>query len=333
MLVLERPIVLVALLVTPIVVYVCAIWPLRGGRIAFPMTVWGGEGLRIPVSGRRVVLAFCDGLLWVAWLCLLLAAAQPVRTERERVALSRGADMIVVLDQSASMAAEDFVPGTRFEAAQQAVARFVAQRPHDAIGLVGFSAEAALHAPPTLDHDQVIAALRSAQLLQFGDGTAIGMGLALAALHLQNSSADERIIILLTDGVNNAGSVAPADAARAAAELGIRVYPVGLGTRSEATIEVTDPDSGRLYRGRVVDSFDSIALQQIAAVTGGAYFASSSLGSLQSVLDAISGARTVERRLWVRVRRRPRHAALIGMALVALSVQFVIRHTIVRGVT
>ena len=333
MLVLERPIVLAALLVTPIVVYVRLIRRRRGGRIAFPITVWGGEGLRSLVSGRRVVLALCDGLLWVAWLCLLIAAARPVRIERERVTLARGIDMIIVLDQSASMAAEDFVPGTRFEAAQRAVARFVAQRPYDAIGLVGFSAEAALHAPPTLDHDQLLAALRSARLLQFGDGTAIGMGLALAVLHLQNSSADERVIVLLTDGVNNAGSVAPEDAARAALELGIRIYPVGLGTGANAAIEVTDPNSRRLYRGRVVDSFDSATLQRIAAITGGAYFASSSLGSLQSVLDAISGVQTVERRLWVRVRRRPRHAALIALACLALGVQFVVRHAIVRVVT
>lgn len=333
MLVLERPIVLLALLVTPIVVYLRAVWPRRGGRVVFPIAVWGGAGLPVLVSGRRIVLALCDLLVWLAWLALLLAAALPVRTERERVVLSRGVDMVVVLDQSASMAAEDFVPGTRFEAAQQALTRFVAQRPHDAIGFVGFSAEAALHVPPTLDHDQVVAALRQAQLLQFGDGTAIGMGLALATLHLQHSSAAERVIVLLTDGVNNAGSVIPADAARAAAELGIRVYTIGLGTPSEAAIEVTDPSSGRLYRGRVVDSFDPAALQQIATATGGAYFASASLGSLQSVLDAISGAQTVERRLWVRVRRRPRHSGLIGFALMALALQLVVRHAVVRVVT
>lgn len=331
-LVLERPGFLLLMAVLPPLFYLRHLWPARGGRARVPVAVFRGIPFRAPATLNGLGLRLAAAAYWGAWVVMIVALAGPTRTIRERIYLSRGIDVMIVIDQSASMAARDFQPLNRFDTARTVIRRFIEQRPNDHVGLVGFSAEAALRVAPTLDHRRVNESLEEMLLIEYGDGTAIGMALALATLHLQNSQASERIIVLLTDGVNNAGEISPEAAARAAAQTGVRIYAVGVGTGREASIEVRDPRTGQLFRGTVRDSFDEASLRALAEISGGQYYAAGSAGTLQVVFDAIAAAQSGERRFRVEVHREPVHRALLIWALGLLLAEFVLRRLIVGAV-
>lgn len=330
--VLDRPIYLLFLAVLPVLIYMRNFSPIRGGRIHLSFSLYGGERFHSPPNTQRLLLGFSTLLYWLAWILIIIALAGPSRTTRERIYLSRGIDIVLVLDESASMAAADFRPDNRFETARSVMLRFIEERPSDHIGLVGFSAEAAMRVPPTLDHSYLKESLNSMKLMELGDGTAIGMGIALSALHLQAGGAQERVIVLLTDGVNNAGEISPESAARAAADAGIKIYAIGVGSSREALIEVRDPTTGQLYRGTVKDSYDEESLKRIAELSGGQYFTAGSAGTLQAVFETIGTAQSVERRFRVQIHRNPFHRQFIFLGLVFLLVDFFIRRILVRVV-
>ncbi len=327
--VLERPAYLLILLLVPYLVYLRHHRRSRGGRIAFPFTFPQGAGFRSPVTVRVVLLRLSHLLFWAGFVLLIVAAAGPTRTVRERVFLTRGIDIMIVFDVSPTMGARDVQPVNRMEAARGVVRRFVEQREYDHIGLVGFSREAALRVPPTLNHNQVIESLDNLYLMQFGDGTAIGMALALASLHLQGTDAQEKIIILLTDGVNNAGEISPEAAAEVAGGMGIRIHTIGIGTEGEAEIEFVNPEDGRTYRGTLREGYDPEALRRIADLTGGRFFHAGGGGTLEAVFNAISTAETTERRVRVQVHRRPQHQIFLIIALVLLVVDALVRRLLV----
>lgn len=328
MLILERPIYLALLLLIPVGIYLRHIWPRRGGRILLPFVVWGGERFRGPLTVRQIAVRISTVLFWGAWVLLIIAAAGPTRTERERIFVSRGADIMLVIDQSASMAAQDFQPTNRFETARAVIRQFVEQRVNDHVGLVGFSAEAALRVPPTLNYDHLLSSMEEMRLMELGDGTAVGMGIALATLHLQGGDATQQVIILLTDGVNNAGEISPAAAAEVAGRQGVKIYAIGVGSGQEAEIEVRDPEDGQLYRGTVRESYDEETLRRIAELSGGTFFSAGSSGTLEAIFNAIGSAEDTERRVRVEVRRYPQHRKLIVLALFFLIGDIVLRRVI-----
>jgi Ca-activated chloride channel family protein len=239
---------------------------------------------------------------------------------------------MVVLDESPTMAAKDFQPENRFSAARQVIRDFVNRRSNDPIGLVGFGAEASLRVPLTLDYEHLLETLDSMRVMELGDGTAIGMGIAVAALHLQNSDAPRKIVILLTDGINNAGEILPETAARAAASLGIHIYVIGIGSGEEVEIEVTDPESGRLLRGTVREGFDEDLLRRVAAVGAGGYFYAGSNGALQAVFGAIDTIERVEQRSLLRTEREPYFQIVLLIALSCLLFDILARRFLTREV-
>ncbi|TVR66239.1 MAG: VWA domain-containing protein [Spirochaetaceae bacterium] len=327
--VLERPGYMLLLLLVPFLVYLRHFRSNRGGRIAFPFTFYGGEGFRAPVTGRSLLLRVSTLVFWSAVVLLIVALSGPTRTVRERIFLTRGLDIMVVLDVSPTMAARDVQPVNRLEAARAVVRRFVEQRENDHIGLVGFSLEAALRVPPTLNHDLLLDSLDRLYLMEMGDGTAIGMALALASLHLQGTEGGDKIIILLTDGVNNAGEISPEAAAEVAGSLGIRIYAIGVGSEGEAEIEFVNPEDGRTYRGTVREGYDPDALRRIAELTGGRFFSAAGGGTLEAVFNAINTAETAERRVRVQVHRRPRHQLVLMIALALLLFDVILRRLLV----
>jgi Ca-activated chloride channel family protein len=157
--------------------------------------------------------------------------------------------------------------------------------------------------PPTLDYGYLLDALAGMEVWELGDGTAIGMGLAVAALHLSQSTAERRVIVLLTDGVNNSGEILPETAARAAAALGIQIYVIGMGSGSDAEFEAINPQTGELQRGTVQGGFDEELLVSIAQAGGGSYFYAGTNGALSSVFEAIGTVESVEQRSLLRVER------------------------------
>ncbi len=314
----------------PLLLWLRFFWKHRGGRIPFPVRIWGGEAFRPPVSWGNLLAVFSELPFWAGSALLIVALAGPQVVLREEVHLSRGMDIMIVLDQSSSMAAEDFPPMNRFDTARDMIRRFIAGRSGDSIGLVSFGSEAVLRSPPTADYQWVSDRLDDMKIGELGDDTAAGMGLAVAALHLADSSAPEKVILLLTDGDDNAGEIRPETAARLAAGKGIRIYAVGVGSDGEVPITLVHPETGQLTRGTIVTRFDEERLKKLAETTGGGYWRAGSPGALETVLQSVDALEKVERRVSVRVSSRPLHRifVLIGGALVLLH--FILRKGVMK---
>jgi Ca-activated chloride channel family protein len=260
----------------------------REGAIRYPSL---GVIHAIPHAGMRrwrwVVLA----LRGVALLLLVVALARPQRGKAESQFRGEGIDIMLAVDVSGSMLSEDFtLPGgqraNRLEVVKTVVKDFVAGRPGDRIGLVLFGARPYTQCPLTLDHGWLLQNLARARIGMIEDGTAIGSALATAASRLERSDAKSRVIILLTDGQNNAGKVSPATAAGAVQALGIKVYTIGAGTRGLAPYPARDLFGNKVYHPVKVD-IDEDTLKGIAQKTGGTYFRATDTASLQQIYGEI----------------------------------------------
>ncbi len=324
----KDPALLALLVLLPPLFYWVELRRRRGGRLPFSFSRWRGEAFRGRPGLRSRLRAVCRAMFWGGLLLLLLALAGPALIDRQKVYLSRGIDLIAVLDLSPSMSVRDMEPGNRFEAAREVIRRFVRGRGNDSLGLVSFGLEAALRVPPTRDHPMLLRILDSLQVMEHGDGTAIGQGIALAALHLEKTRGKERVIVLLTDGENNAGEIAPDRAAEIARRLGCRIYTVGIGREGEALLDLTDPRTGERYRGMYRGRPDEELLKRIARVSGGKYFRAGSPGILPGIFDEIDALEDTDRRVKVIVRRDAVHAPLILLGLLLILTDAGIR----RGV-
>ena len=241
-------------------------------------------------TGRWRHLLF--GLRLLALALLLVAFARPQTGVTAENVSAEGIDIVLALDLSSSMLAEDLEPN-RIGAARQVAADFVRGRRNDRIGLVVFAGEAFTQAPLTLDHRVVTTLIEELEVGIIEDGTAIGMGLATAVKRLGDSTAESKVIVLLTDGQNNRGAIDPATASQMAQALGVRIYAVGAGTRGSARVPVDDPLFGRRYVSMPVD-IDDEALEELAAVTGGRYFRATDRESLERVYEEIDALETTE---------------------------------------
>ncbi len=328
----ESPSYLVLLLALPFAIYLRHFRRGRGGRIPFPFTVWRGGGFDLPGRGRRALLFVGSLSFWSGVVFLIIALAGPVWTNRERIFTSRGLDIVFVLDESPSMFAQDFGRESRYEAAKRVIVDFVHRRENDAIGLVTFAKEAVLRVPPTLDYRTLLDELSSLHPGTLGNGTAIGMGLATACLNLRDSTAKQRIIILLTDGENNAGTIPPLQAATIAEDLGIRIYAIGIGGSGEAPIEYTDPETGKRYSGVLSGAYDARLLESIAETTGGRYFGASTNDSLERILAAIDSMESVQQRVMIRTTTTPNHRIFIILGLLCVLGDFLVRKLLLAEV-
>ncbi len=332
MLTFEEPLYFFLLALIPAVWVLRYRWRGRGGRLAFPLGLWGGLRFRPGVAGVRFLLYLSNVALWTTVLCVIIALAGPSMTRQQKVYLNSGADIFIVLDESPSMAARDFPPDNRFSAAKEVIRRFVRGRQNDQIGLVGFGRDAALRVPLTLDYDYLLGSLDKLQVMDLGDGTALGMGLALAALHLQSSDASQKVIIALTDGVNNAGEIQPSTAAELIRSLGIPLYLIGIGTNAQVPLEVTDPKTNMAYSGTLEDGFNEDFLKSLAVPPLGAYFSAGSAGSLESIFLAIDSRETATKRAKVEVRNEPLFGTFIVTALLGLCVFFILRKVVLKEI-
>jgi len=212
-------------------------------------------------------LLFC--LRTIAIALLIIVLARPQKTDRFQNVTTEGIDIMLALDISGSMLARDFKPD-RLEASKNVATEFISGRPYDRMGLVVFSGESFTQCPLTTDHAVLINLMREIHSGMIEDGTAIGNGLATAVSRIKDSEAVSKVIILLTDGVNNRGDIAPLTAADIASTFGIRVYTIGVGTRGTAPYPVQTP-FGTQYQNMPVE-IDEEVLREIASKTGGTYF-------------------------------------------------------------
>jgi len=226
----------------------------------------------------------------LALALLIIGLAQPQLAQAKEIVHGEGVDIVIAQDISGSMAALDFQPQNRLEAAKAVVDDFISRRTYDRIGLVVFAYEAFSQSPMTTDHAVLNRLLKQVQLapdLRVQDGTAIGLGLANAANMLKDSKAKSRVVILLTDGANNAGEIAPETAAEAAKTLGIKVYTIGMGRTGQVPVPVDSPFGGKEIVYQQSD-LDEGLLQKIAQTTGGQYFRATDTADLQRIYDHIN---------------------------------------------
>jgi Ca-activated chloride channel family protein len=273
------------------------------------------------------------GLRILAMALIILAVARPQAGQAREIVKGEGVDIALALDISGSMASLDFQPQNRLEAAKGVIADFVQKRPYDRIGLVVFASSAFNQSPPTTDRNVLLRLLDRTELatdLGIDDGTAIGMGLANAGNMLKDSSAKSRVIILLTDGVNNAGEIDPLTAAQAAEALGLRVYTIGMGRPGEVPVPVVDLFGREQIVYRESD-LDEATLQAIADTTGGRYFRAEDTAGLQEIYDEIDSLETSQ----VEVERFTRYQELMGWLLLpALGLfltEMALRKTVLRS--
>jgi Ca-activated chloride channel homolog len=200
-------------------------------------------------------------------LCLVLALVRPRLGFKNSEVQGRGIDIVIALDVSGSMMAVDFKPTNRLEAAKAVARDFITDRQNDRIGLVVFSEYALTQCPLTLDHNILLQLLDNIKINQEASSTAIGMGLATAVARLKNSDSKSKVIILITDGMNNTGEIDPFTAANLAATYKIRVYPIGVGSKGLVDFPVDDPTFGKRYVKVQID-MDMATLDRIASITG-----------------------------------------------------------------
>ncbi len=268
-------------------------------------------------------------LRMLALVSIIVALARPQSHGSWSEQDTEGIDIVLTMDISGSMLAMDFSP-TRVEAAKQVAANFIASREHDNIGLVAFSGESFTASPLTTDHAQLLNRLAGLYPGMIEDRTAIGLGLVTAVNRLRDSKADSKVIILLTDGSNNAGDISPQMAADLAKALGITVHAIGMGTLAgEAPIAVQGPFGGTSVQSMPVD-IDEPTLREIASKTGGVYFRATDNTNLEKIYTEIDKLEKTKlhTRNYQLVSEDFALFALLALAL--LVVEFILRHSLLR---
>lgn len=264
---------------------------------------------------------------------LLVALARPQLPEGDSKIKASGIDIVVALDLSGSMAAEDFTlkgrDVNRLTIAKSVLEEFVGKRPNDRIGLVAFAGQAYIAAPLTLDHDFLLQNLQRLDLNTIGDGTAIGSGLSASLNRLREVKSKSKIVILMTDGVNNAGKVMPLTAAEAAQTLGIKVYTIGVGTRGVAKVPGRDAFGQLRYFQQKVD-IDEETLTEMAKRTSGKYFRADNTDALRKIYDEIDKFERTEAEVkkFQRYKELSTWAMLAGFSL--LMLEMILNHTVWR---
>jgi Ca-activated chloride channel family protein len=275
------------------------------------------ERLRhIPFVLRMLVIAL-----------LVVGFARPRTTSQGENIYTEGIDIVLLLDISGSMLAEDFQPN-RIEAAKKVAGEFVEGRTHDRIGLVVFAGESFTQCPMTLDYRVLRDLIARVKMGMIEDGTAIGMAMAQGVNRLKDSKAKSKVMILLTDGVNNRGEIDPLTAAQIAQSYSVRIYTVGVGTRGEAPYPVQTP-FGIRYQNMPVD-VDEKTLQKIADMTDGQYFRATDNRTLKQIYDEID--QLEKTRIQVKAYRSYTELfyGWVGLGLVALMLELVLSGTVLR---
>jgi Ca-activated chloride channel family protein len=260
---------------------------------------------------------------------LIIALARPQSTEKWKNELTEGIDIIVALDISSSMLARDFEPN-RLEASKDVAIQFISGRENDRIGLVVFSGESFTQCPLTTDKSVIINLFKDIKSGMIEDGTAIGMGLATSINRLKDSKSKSKVIILLTDGVNNKGAMSPTTAAEIAKTYGIRVYTVGVGSRGTAPYPVQTP-YGIQYKQMKVE-IDEEALQKIASSTDGEYFRATNNNKLKQIYEEIDELEKTKINVKEYSKKNEKYFIFLIIASILFFSEIVIKNTVLRSI-
>lgn len=303
----------------------------RYGSITYP-TFRAVRQLARSISSRIQYIPLA--MRAVALLLIVCALARPQLGNKSTERLSEGVDIMLALDTSGTMKALDFVTHgqrvSRLDAVKGVVNEFIAGRQTDRIGMIVFGTNAFLQCPPTLDHGVLLDFLKLTEVGVAGEYTAIGSAIALSVARLKDLPGKEKVVILLTDGINNRGNVSPETAARIAKSLGVKIYTIGVGTKGKAPFLVSTVLGDQLQYEYV--PLDEDTLENVAKETGGAYFRATDTEALKSIYEQIDNMEKVE----VRVKEYTEYYELypwfVFPALALVSLELMLRNTLCRHI-
>jgi len=265
----------------------------------------------------------------VAICFIIMALARPQASNSWRTESTEGIDIMIALDISGTMMAEDLKPN-RLEASKTVASEFILSRPNDNIGLVVFAGQSFTQCPLTIDHAVLINLFNGVSYGLIEDGTAIGLGLANAVNRIKDSKAKSKVIILLTDGSNNRGDIAPITAAEIAKTFGIRVYSIGVGSYGVVNVPVQTP-MGMQYQ-QMESEFDEKSLQEIAAMTGGQYFRATDNSKLRNIYQEIDQLEKTKISVREYSKKNEQFYAFGLLAFLLLVSEVLLRNTVLRRI-
>jgi len=283
-----------------------------------------------PRTARIYLLHVPFALRCAAVVLLTICLARPQLSNHWSKESTEGIDIMMAIDISGTMQAEDLHPN-RLEAAKQVAADFVNDRPNDNIGLVVFAGESFTQCPLTTDHAVLINLFKSVKFGMIDDGTAIGLGLANAVNRMKDSPTKSKVVILLTDGSNNCGDIDPQTAAEIAKTFGIRVYAVGVGSKGEARVPYQTP-IGIQYT-TISGQFDEATLRQIAQTTGGQYFRATDNATLKAIYQEIDQLEKTKMRVREFTKRTENFAPYLWAAIACLLLEIILRYFVLRTIS
>ncbi len=319
---------LILLIIVPLLTYYY--WR-RGSRLTGQVKYSTLKYMKnIPVSWRQRLRKYFYVVRLIVVTLLIIGLARPQSGTRKQEISAEGIDIMLALDVSSSMLAEDFKPKNRIEAAKTVAEEFINGRTNDRIGLAIFAGESFTQCPLTLDYGVLIELLEKVKVApREWDGTAIGNGIATAVSRLKDSRAKSKVLILLTDGRNNAGEVDPQTAAQIAQTFNIRIYTIGAGKRGSALYPVDDPIFGRRYVNRPVE-IDEELLQRVADQTGGEYFRATDSEKLRQIYNRIDEMEKTKIKVEEFTKYRELYVNYAGVGLLLLIVEVLLANTWLR---
>lgn len=317
----------------PVVVVLSVAWWYFRQRRQYPTLTFSDtasfKGFQNPTKG--VLKKYSSLLRMLSLTFLLVAIARPQGSFDESKVTSEGIDIVLAMDLSGSMMAQDFKPN-RIGAAKQTALEFIDGRPSDRIGLVIFAGESFTQCPVTIDHAIVKNQLHAIRNGLLEDGTAIGMGLATSLQRLKESESKSKVIILMTDGVNNRGIIDPATAADIAMQMGVRVYTIGIGTNGQAYTPVGMDAQGNLVYDYEPVEIDEALLKDISKKTGGKYFRATDNNKLKEIFDQIDKLEKTKINISAYSHKTEKFYLFALIAVLLLVVEWIFRYTILRSI-
>lgn len=305
------------------------IWKLRNSHATMAMSTTA-QFAAMPRSWKEYLRYFLVVLRLGALACLIVVLARPQIKDSWRTSSTEGTDIVIALDVSTSMLARDFRPD-RFEAAKEVATRFIAGRENDNIGIVIFAGESMTGVPMTIDRTQLISYLQNLNMNMLEDGTAIGDGIATALNRLKEGKAKSKSIILLTDGSNNTGVVAPVTASEVAKELGVKIYTIGIGTNGNAPFPTRTITGAIEFTPQPV-VIDEASLKSIADNTGGKYFRATGNRVLEDVFEEIDALEKTHMDVKHFSHTEDNYMLWAWLALGLVALELILRYTVLRTI-
>lgn len=281
-------------------------------------------------SLKTYLIKYLPILRYIALAALIIALARPRLVLKEEEVIAEGIDIMMVMDLSSSMLARDFDPD-RLTVSKQTARNFIDRRPYDRIGLVVFAGESFTQSPLTSDHRIVKEFLSDLESGLLEDGTAIGMGLASAVNSLKESASDSKVVILLTDGVNNAGYIKPMTAAEIAKELEVTVYTIGVGSMGEAISPISRRSDGRYIFGLSRVEIDEELLTELSKLTGGKYFRATNEKALEEIYNEIDQLEKTEMEVNVYKRYSEEYRIFLACAIILLLLEWTLKNSFLKS--